>query len=131
MLDLAFPGETDDDSFPPGSALRRWSELIVEAAQNLGRPVNSMYKYHQQLVEAGYTNIVETKYKWPGNRWPKNPKLKELGMYTHSMLGDSLTGLSQALFTRGLGWTMEELEVFLVDVRKEMKDTKIHCYYNV
>jgi len=131
MLDLSFPGISDDNSFPPNSALFRWGELIAESAQNLGRPVDSMYKYQQQLTEAGFTNVVETKYKWPGNRWAKDANLKELGMYTHSMLGDSLTGLSQALFTRGLGWSMEELEVFLVDVRKEMKDTKIHCYYNV
>jgi hypothetical protein len=34
-----------------------------------------------------------------------------------------------ALFTRGLGWTKEELEVFLVEVRKSMKDKSIHGYY--
>jgi hypothetical protein len=40
-----------------------------------------------------------------------------------------LSGLSMALFTRGLGWTKEELEVFLVEVRKSMKDKSIHGYY--
>ena len=131
MLDLAIPGRTDDNSFPPDSALARWGELISQATASFGRPADSMYKYREQLAEAGFVNIVEAKYKWPGNRWPKDPKLKELGMYNNSMLGDSLTGISQALFTRVLGWSMEELEVFLVDVRKEMKDTKIHCYYDL
>lgn len=42
---------------------------------------------------------------------------------------DGLSGLSMAVFTRGLGWTQEELEVFLVEVRKSIKDTKIHGYY--
>ena len=40
-----------------------------------------------------------------------------------------LSGLSLAVFTRALDWTQNELEVFLTDVRKSMKDTKIHGYY--
>jgi hypothetical protein len=42
-----------------------------------------------------------------------------------------LSGLSMALFTRGLGWTPEETEAFLVTVRKDMKDTKIRGYYTM
>jgi hypothetical protein len=51
------------------------------------------------------------------------------GAWTHENFGSSLTGISVALFTRGLGWTMQELEVFLVDVRKEMKNTRFHAYW--
>jgi hypothetical protein len=47
----------------------------------------------------------------------------------HENFSSSLSGLSMALYTRGLGWTAEETEVFLVDVRKSMKDTKVHGYY--
>jgi hypothetical protein len=46
-------------------------------------------------------------------------------------MGESTSGISMALFTRGLGWSVEELEVFLVDVRREMKSTKIHAYWNM
>jgi hypothetical protein len=34
-----------------------------------------------------------------------------------------------AIFTRFQGWSREEVEVFVVDVRKEMKDTRIHIYW--
>jgi hypothetical protein len=40
-----------------------------------------------------------------------------------------LSGLSLAVFTRALGWTQDELEMFLVDVRKSMKDTEVHGFY--
>lgn len=40
-----------------------------------------------------------------------------------------VSGLSMAVFTRGLGWTTQELEVFLISVRESMKDTKVHGYY--
>jgi hypothetical protein len=49
-------------------------------------------------------------------------------MWSHENITRSLYGLSVALFTRGLNWTLAELEVFLVDVRKEMSDTKIHAW---
>jgi len=49
-------------------------------------------------------------------------------MWCHENITKSLHGLSVALFTRGLGWSLAELEVFLVEVRKEMSDTKIHAW---
>jgi hypothetical protein len=42
-----------------------------------------------------------------------------------------LSGLSIAVFTRGLGWTQEETELFLIEVRKSMKDLNIHGYYPI
>jgi hypothetical protein len=42
-----------------------------------------------------------------------------------------LDGFTMAAFTRISGWTPEDVELFLVDVRKEMKDTKIHAYWNM
>lgn len=53
----------------------------------------------------------------------------EEGMWNHENIAGGLYGVSVALFTRALGWTKEELEVFLVDVRKELKDMKIHSYF--
>jgi hypothetical protein len=49
-------------------------------------------------------------------------------MWTHENIAKSVYGLTAALFTRALGWTIQEVEVFLVDVRKEMSDTKIHAW---
>jgi len=60
--------------------------LILEASNKLGRPVDSAKGYKSQLEEAGFTNVVETKYKWPQNRWPKDPKFKELGELKRELL---------------------------------------------
>lgn len=50
-------------------------------------------------------------------------------MWAYENLGNGASGLSMALFTRALGWRSEEVEVFLVDVRKQMKDRSIHAYW--
>ena len=51
------------------------------------------------------------------------------GMWMLENFSEGLSGLSMAVFTRGLGWSQQQLEVFLIEVRKSMKDTKIRGYY--
>jgi hypothetical protein len=55
--------------------------------------------------------------------------MREIGMWTLENAYPQLEGISMAIFTRFQGWSREEVEVFVVDVRKEMKDTRIHIYW--
>jgi hypothetical protein len=52
-------------------------------------------------------------------------------MWVYEDLAPGLEGLSMALFTRLLGWSKEEVDVFLVSVRNDMKNTKYHAYWNM
>ena len=63
----------------PDSAIVRWSTMINDAFTANERPLDSAYLYEQQLAEAGFINIRVVKEKWPTNRWPKDPKYKQLG----------------------------------------------------
>jgi hypothetical protein len=63
----------------PDSALAKWSDLMFEASKVLQRPLNSSKSCKDYLASAGFTEVVETRYKWPQNRWPKDRKYKELG----------------------------------------------------
>lgn len=40
---------------------------------------------------------------------------------------EGLEGFSLALFTRNLGWSVEEVQVLLSKVRKDMADRNIHA----
>ena len=100
------------------------------------------------MEEAGWTDVVERRDVWPGGRWPKDDRLKELGIWTREnlLIGKAsgrailylniafsnevagLEGFSLALLTRVLGWSNAEVQVFLADVRKDIKDPKIHFY---
>jgi hypothetical protein len=42
-----------------------------------------------------------------------------------------LEGWCVALFTNILGWTKEEVDVFLIKVQAEIANTKIHSYWTV
>ncbi len=39
--------------------------------------------------------------------------------------------LTVGLFTRVLGWSKLEVDVFLAQVLTEMKDTKLHAYWEM
>jgi pantothenate kinase-related protein Tda10 len=59
--------------------------------------------------------------------WPKDPHLKKLGFYFKHDLLDVVEGLT-APFTRGLGWSLEDVQKLQVEVKKDMNDRKIHAY---
>ena len=51
------------------------------------------------------------------------------GAWAHAATVANLDGLTMALFTRGLDWSPEMVNTFLVDVRKDMKNSRIHSYW--
>jgi hypothetical protein len=60
--------------------------------------------------------------------WAKNKKLKEQGRFNQMAMLDSLQAYTLHLFTKVLGYSASEAEVYLVDVRKELMDPRIHMY---
>ncbi|PHH74341.1 hypothetical protein CDD83_4581 [Cordyceps sp. RAO-2017] len=131
ILDVHLQLKSDDGTIPENCAVAKWGDYMLEAAAKLNRPLDSMTFYKQQLEAVGFSNVTQNLYKWPTNSWPKDPKFKELGMWTYENLGNGASGLSMALFTRALGWKSEEVEVFLVNVRKQMRDRSIHAYWPI
>ena len=79
ISDVLFKVKSDDDTLPSESALAKWCSLMLEASKILGRPLDSAESYKHQLENAGFSEIVESEYKWPQNRWPRDAKFKELG----------------------------------------------------
>jgi SAM-dependent methyltransferase len=130
-IDVTYPIQCDDGSLKEDSALKKWADLSLEASIKLGRPVNSATKYKAQFEAAGFVEVVQTKFKWPLNQWPKGKKEKEVGIWTRENFLTALSAGSMVLFTKGLGWTDLEVEAFLVDVRKDIKNPANHAYWLV
>jgi hypothetical protein len=53
----------------------------MEACEKIGRRATYAKSYKTQMTTAGFTDVVEKKYFWPSNRWPKDKKLKEIGLF--------------------------------------------------
>ena len=114
---------------PEDGAVRRWEALWNEGVARFGL-TGRCYpeKMKQQMEEAGFVNIAIKNYKMPIGPWAKDKRLRQAGLYFLVGVLDGITGLSLRVFTQGLGWTVEEMEVLLMDVRKEWKNRAIHSY---
>jgi hypothetical protein len=56
--------------------------------------------------------------------------MKDLGRYQQVNMLESMEAYSLALFTRVLGWSSQEVQVFLTGVRQELMDRRLHIYAN-
>ncbi|KAK2589589.1 hypothetical protein QQS21_012732 [Conoideocrella luteorostrata] len=81
IADILLEFRSDDGTIPPDCAASKWGDLMLEAAARLNRPLDSCKRLQQQMQDAGFTNIVETIYKWPSNPWPRDRKFKEMGKW--------------------------------------------------
>lgn len=80
------------------------------------------------MEKTGFEDINVITFKIPIGTWPASPVLKEAG--ANQLIGflDGIQSLSLAIFTRILGWTQEEVDVFLMEVRNDFKKKKKYRY---
>jgi SAM-dependent methyltransferase len=114
-----------------GTSLLKWNDEIMKAAAMIGTPLDKPWHYRQWIEEAGFVNVKEYIVPLPLNQWPKDPKLKELGMWEMTNLLQGIEGFSVALFTKILRWSRPELEVLLAEVRREAQNRSIHAYWRL
>jgi hypothetical protein len=54
--------------------------------------------------------------------------LKDIGRYQQVNMIESMESYSLALFTRFLGWSIQEVQAFFAGVRGELVDRSLHIY---
>ncbi|KAK5081461.1 hypothetical protein LTR70_010536 [Exophiala xenobiotica] len=128
VVDWETQSQTDDDSVSRDSNLFKWQNDVNSAAIKSGREMNTASKLKGWVTDAGFIEVREEVLKVPVSPWAKDKRLKHIGLYMHVLMEDSLEAYSLALYTRVLGWTREELTVFLAEVRKDIRDRKHHLY---
>lgn len=120
-----------DNTLFESPALMRWHETMYKAGNAIGRSIESPSKHVDAIHAAGFVDVTVKRFAWPLNSWPKEKKLKEIGMLHYVNLDLALEGLSLGLFTRALGWTRQEVLDLCAEARMDLKNRKIHAYWNV
>ncbi|KAI3556244.1 hypothetical protein CABS02_03527 [Colletotrichum abscissum] len=122
---------SDDGTLRPDSALQTWANLLAEASVILGRPFPDVASLKQVMMEAGFVDVQMTRTKWPINPWPRDYKWKEIGIWNSENLRTGIEGFSMAALTRGHKWSRDQVDLFLVQVRRDIKDRMIHGYWPI
>ncbi|KAG6981906.1 putative methyltransferase tdiE [Fusarium oxysporum f. sp. conglutinans] len=123
--------KSDDNTLTPQHNLWQWAQLIYDASVKLGRPYFDPGNIKDVLTKVGFEEVTEAKFKWPTNRWPKDKKHKELGVWNNENANFFLEAVAIAPLTRALGWSKEEVTVFIAQARKELNDPRIHAYWPI
>lgn len=146
ILDMESGCYSDDGTLPEDSATVKWWRLLSEATDKIGRSIPKVGEHKTLMEGAGFVDVQDLVLKRPTNDWPKDPEMKEIGRVSDALelsrchpltLCDKfsclnylqgLEGFTLAPFTRILGWTVEEVQVFLAQVRTESTNRKMHGY---
>ncbi|KAF5967291.1 methyltransferase [Fusarium coicis] len=104
--------ESDDDSVKPDSALAQWGPIFIKASKRIGNTFTVVGDDLQRpgIEKAGFTDIKQ---------WDSK--------YGELFSTQDTEGL--VLFVANtLGWTPEEVHVYIANFRREIRDRKNHPY---
>jgi hypothetical protein len=107
-------------------------EMLTYSKQALaafGKDTTAILTVDEKLIEAGFTNITHRVFKLPVGPWARDRSQKMLGLFWRTAIMDGLQGIAMGTLGRGLKWSNEEIEVYLVGVRKALMDPAIHTYW--
>ncbi|MCJ1250308.1 hypothetical protein MMC30_007534 [Trapelia coarctata] len=132
LSELDLHPESYDNEYPPNSQILYWLELLKQAAVKMGFDMLIARRFKQMMLDAGFVDVKEEIFEVPWGGWAKDTRLKTIGVWHLEQLKMGLQGIAMGLLTRSLGWSAEEVEVFLVGLRKELNDKSLHildhCY---
>lgn len=128
QVEYAVEWIADDGSVPEGHVFHRWNKIFIEAGERMGKTFRILDLQKDYVEQAGFINVSERRYKMPLGPWPKDPKLREIGRWHLLECYQGIEGWSFALLTRLMGWSIEEVQLLLAEVRQAFKDKSVHAY---
>lgn len=130
MNDIFMPFLSDDGTLD-GTALKTWTSRQIIACAALGMDTRSSSHYKEWLIEIGFEDVHEARYKWPVGSWPKDPKLKQMGKLTMINFLTGIEGFTTRLWTSVLGMPIDDVMDYLDLVREDIHNPRIHSYWPV
>ncbi|OBR14510.1 methyltransferase domain-containing protein [Colletotrichum higginsianum IMI 349063] len=114
-------GDLDEDHI-----FKRWHQHMLVSSVKMGKPHGNAVdrKLTKAMINAGYVDVVERKWPIPIGTWPAMPEMKRLGSCTLDFLEQSLEGFGLFLLKEILGFTYEEVQVTLAELRSALRNPK-------
>ncbi|KAI9781178.1 MAG: hypothetical protein M1839_006286 [Geoglossum umbratile] len=119
----------DDDTMKDDWPFAEWTRYGDSAAVSLGKPLRIANKLKRWYMEAGFVDVHEEVFKIPVNPWPKDPKYKNFGRISEENLLSGIQGFTLAAFHHAFRWSRDEIEAYLVNVRRAIQDRSVHAYH--
>ncbi|KAL9111622.1 MAG: hypothetical protein Q9227_003895 [Pyrenula ochraceoflavens] len=108
---------------------KQYLSNVEKGLARLGVELNASRTVAEKLREAGFVNVTERIFNIPVGIWPRNKVLKTLGLYMREVVMSSLQGIALGGLHRGLGWSVQEVEAYLIGVRQGLMDHRVHSFF--
>jgi SAM-dependent methyltransferase len=137
----------DDNQLERASWTKEWMSTLATTSLDCQKPLNVGRFQKPWMEEAGFVDVTERTFKVryrcnrprgpcdiltagkvPIGQWPRDHKLKELGGFERMHMNESIEAYSMALYTRVLGYSMEQAQVVFSMVKQELNDRNLHLY---
>ncbi|GIJ86593.1 hypothetical protein Asppvi_005483 [Aspergillus pseudoviridinutans] len=122
---------TSDDGSHIGTVYEKWGKASLESGDRFGKTLRIVDESKQRMIDAGFIEVVERRYKLPIGPWPKDKHLKTLGKYFRLVIEESMEMWVMYLWTNVLGFSRAEVEMTIAEMRKAVRDPSIHGYIHV
>ncbi|KAF5720936.1 putative multicopper oxidase [Fusarium globosum] len=121
---------SDDGTVAPNSAMGHWGEFFKEGGKKIGTSFSVVEDGTQRkaMEKAGFINIQEFDFRNPVGTWPTDPVEKRMGAYSKYGLETDSEGFI-LFMAHTLGWTREEILVYVAQFRREIRSGKHHGYF--
>jgi len=77
-------------------------KLSVECGKAFGKTLQTRDIMKDLITQAGFADVVETKYKWPIGPWSNDQRLKDLGRWNMNHWENGLEGWTMRVCTNYL-----------------------------
>jgi hypothetical protein len=94
-----------------------------------GRDLETASKLRRWLEQAGFVDVDEVRIDCPGNGWPDDPRLRRMGRYLEADAAEGAQGMSLKLLSRGLGMSVDDINVLVGQVKEDLHNTDIHILW--
>lgn len=122
---------SDDGSMKGDSYLAGWGNNFIGCSERAGRSLLTQETMRSSMEKAGFVDAEEKLYKIPLGPWPKDKVLKEVGQLQYLHWTAALEGWALWLLTKfgaPSPWSNDEVQVYLANVRAELKSPRTHAY---
>ncbi|EEY17912.1 conserved hypothetical protein [Verticillium alfalfae VaMs.102] len=122
--------ENQGEPLDQKSALAQWGKFFVKGGLKFGRPFTVFEEHIQRkaMEAAGFVDIEEREIINPVGNWPADAKTKEIAQFSEATFLEDPKGYI-AFFAHALDWTTEEIEMYLLQFRRELKSSSHRAFY--
>ncbi|KAG8167654.1 hypothetical protein KVR01_003343 [Diaporthe batatas] len=103
-------------------------DFVHARLKDLGSSLYYPTQYKPLLEKHGFENITVTKYGAPTNACYPGKKLQKIGTMMTKNWTSIIEPLTLSVFIDGLGWSAEDVKKFLMNVKREIPDTRYHSF---